>query len=86
MADLTGLRVQQIRVDSHVLHSVHHTVLQRILAFRNMSIDDVIDNPVAQTEVYYLWRIHNLIGRRCEAVEQQRRMTRMALGLDMVTD
>ena len=86
MADLTGLQVQRIRVDSHVLHSVHHTVLQRILAFRNLSIDDVIDNPVAQTEVYYMWRIHNLIDRRCEAVEHQRRMTRVAMGMGIITD
>lgn len=86
MTDLTGLRAQGIRVDSHVLHSVHHTVLQRILAFRNLSIDDVIDNPVAQTEVYYMWRIHNLIGRRCAAVEHQRRMTRMAMGMGIITD
>ena len=86
MTDLTGLKVQRIRVDSHVLHSVHHTVLQRILAFRNLSIDDVIDNPVVRTEVYYMWRIHNLIGRRCAAVEHQRRMTRMAMGLGTITD
>lgn len=71
--DLTHLNSRSIRVDSHILHSVHHTPLQRILAFRNLSIDDVIDNPVARTEVYYLWRIHNLIGRRCKAVDEQRR-------------
>lgn len=86
MADLTGMRVQGVRVDSHILHSVEHNVLQRILAFRNMSIDDVIDNTVAQTEVYYMWRIHNLIGRRCAAVEHQRRMTRMAMGMGIITD
>ena len=72
MADLTGMKMHAIRVDSHILHSVHHTPLQRILAFRNLSIDDVIDNPVAWTEVYYLWRIHNLIQRRYVAMEQER--------------
>lgn len=76
MADLTGMRPRSIRVDSHILHSVQHTPLQRILAFRNLSIDDVIDNPVARTEVYYLWRIHNLIRRRYAAMEAERRRER----------
>jgi hypothetical protein len=86
MTDLTGLQVQRIRVDSHVLHSVHHTVLQRILAFRNLSIDDVIDNPVARTEVYYMWRIHNLIGRRCAAIERERHWQRLVTGRSIITD
>ena len=86
MADLSGLSTQRIRVDSHILHSVNHTPMQRILAFANLSIDDVIDNPVARTEVYYLWRIHNLIGRRCAAVENERRMARLMAGLPIITD
>ncbi len=87
MGDPLGINgAKGVRVDTHVLHTVQHSPLQRILAFLNLSIDDVINNPVARTAVYYHWRIHNLIQRRCAAVDAEHIRRRAAQGLPLSTD
>ena len=44
--------------------------------FRNLSIDDVVDNPIARAEVTDMWRIYSLITRRYAAMDEQRRRER----------
>ncbi len=72
MSNLLDPTRPRIRVDSHILRTVQHSPVQRILAFLNYSIDDVIDDPIARTAVYYHFRIYNLIGRRCAAIDAER--------------
>ena len=49
MSDPLGLgRQTRPRVDTHIRHTVDHSPIQRILSFLNLSIDDVIDDPIAR--------------------------------------
>jgi hypothetical protein len=86
MIDGLGLNRPKIRVDSHILRSVQNTPLQGILAFLNLSIDDVIDNPIARIQVQHYWETHTLIRRRSERMEALRRKERMARGEPIISD
>ena len=46
--------------------------LQRVLAFRGRSIDDVVNSPVVKNEIYGYWKLHRQIQRRSEILDLER--------------
>jgi hypothetical protein len=46
--------------------------LQRVLAFRGRSIDDVVNNWFVKNEILGYWKLHKQIERTCEIVELER--------------
>jgi hypothetical protein len=46
--------------------------LQRVLAFRGRTIDDVVNSPIVKNEIYGYWKLHRDIQRRTEIVELER--------------
>jgi len=46
--------------------------LQRVLAFRGRSIDDVVNNWFVKNEILGYWKLHKQIGRTSEIVELER--------------
>lgn len=51
---------------------VVHRPLQRILAFTGLSIDDVVDHPIARNTVYGYFKLHKRIQRVYEVVDLER--------------
>jgi hypothetical protein len=51
---------------------VVHQPLQRIWAFTGLSIDDVIDHPVARNTVYGYFKLHKQILRVSDIVDLER--------------
>jgi hypothetical protein len=43
--------------------------LQRILAFRARSIDDVVNNPLVKNEILGFWKLHKQLEAMTEALE-----------------
>jgi hypothetical protein len=86
MSDPLDMGVKTIRVDSHILQTVEHSPLQRIFAFLNLSVDDVIDSPIARTAVHFHWRVHNLVQRRCAAIDAEHIKARLIAGEPMPLD
>ena len=86
MADVLGSTRPSIRVDSHVLSQVTRTPFQQILCYLNLSIDDVVDDPIARSAVDLHWRVYHLVQRRCAAMDAQRMHHRRAWGESLVTD
>lgn len=83
MNDPLDIHPKSIRVDSHILHTVDHSAIQRIFAFLNLSVDDVIDSPIARTAVCFHWKVHHLVQRRCAAIDAERMRARLAAGEDI---
>lgn len=46
--------------------------LQRILAFRGRSIDDIVNDRIVKNEIYGYWKLHKQVERTCEIVELER--------------
>lgn len=46
--------------------------LQRLLALRGRSIDDVVNNPIVKNEVLGYWKVFKQIERRSEELELER--------------
>ena len=46
--------------------------LQRVLAFRGRSIDDVVNSPIVKNEIYGYWKLMSHIQRRSEFVDLER--------------
>lgn len=46
--------------------------LQRVLAFTRRSIDDVINDPLARSEVLGYYKLHCWVRRECEISELER--------------
>ena len=46
--------------------------LQRVLAFRGRSIDDVVNNWFVKNEILGYWKLHKQIGRTSEIIELER--------------
>jgi len=44
-------------------------VLDRILAFLNHSIDDVVNDPIVKNKVIGFYKLHKFVQRRCEIVD-----------------
>ena len=51
---------------------VVHQPLRRILAFTGLSIDDVIDHPIARNTVYAYYKLHKQVQRVYEIVDLER--------------
>jgi hypothetical protein len=50
--------------------------LQRVLAFRGRSIDDVVNDWFVKNEILGYWKLHKQIGRSSEIVELERQWNR----------
>ncbi len=46
--------------------------IHRILAFTRRSIDDVVNDPIAKSEVLCYYKLHKQIRRSCEITELER--------------
>jgi hypothetical protein len=58
--------------DTHTEHVMVRRPLQRLLAFRGHSIDDVVNNPIVKNEVLGYWKVFRQIERRTELLELER--------------
>jgi hypothetical protein len=58
--------------DTHTEHVMVRRPLQRLLAFRGHSIDDVVNNPIVKNEVLGYWKVFRQIERRSELLELER--------------
>jgi aromatic ring hydroxylase len=46
--------------------------LQRVMAFRGRSIDDVVNSPLIKNEIYGYWKLYRQIQRHSEVVDLER--------------
>jgi hypothetical protein len=51
---------------------VIQTRLNRVLAFTRLTIDDVVNNPIAKNQVLGYYKLSKMIDRRGEIVELER--------------
>ncbi len=58
---------------------VVHQPLRRILAFTGLSIDDVIDHPIARNTVYAYFKLHKQVQRTYEIVDLERQWNPLGL-------
>jgi hypothetical protein len=49
-----------------------HQPLQRILAFTGLSIDNIIDSPIARNTVYGYFKLHKQVQRTYEIIDLER--------------
>jgi hypothetical protein len=64
----SGVRVS----DSSIEHVLIRRPLQRVLAFRGRSIDDVVNNPMVKNEIYGYWKLNKQIERAGEIGDLER--------------
>ena len=50
--------------------------LQRVLAFRGRTIDDVVNDPFVKNEIFGYWKVHKQVQRICEVAELERQWNR----------
>jgi hypothetical protein len=50
-------------------HLLARLPLQRILAFRGRTIDDVVNNPVVKNEILAFWKLHKQLESMTEILE-----------------
>lgn len=67
-ADRSTVPVYDAARESRVLQ----TRLNRVLAFTRLTIDDVINNPIARNQVRGYWKLSHQIDRSCEMTELER--------------
>jgi hypothetical protein len=76
MSSLNSLGLRSARLAPRHHTGVEHVVvqrpLQRVLAFRNRSIDDVVNDPIVKNEIFGYWKLHKQIIRSSEVVELER--------------
>ena len=53
-------------------HVIVQRPLQRVLAFRSRSIDDVVNSSLVKNEIYGYWKLMAHIKRRSEVLELER--------------
>jgi hypothetical protein len=58
--------------ESATEHLLIRRPLDRILAFRGRSIDDVVNNPVIKNEIYGYWKLYRELQRHSEVVDLER--------------
>ncbi|MDB5331492.1 MAG: hypothetical protein JWP03_2643 [Phycisphaerales bacterium] len=58
--------------DSSIEHVLLQRPLQRVLAFRRRSIDDVVNNPMVKNEIYGYWKLNKQIERAGEIGDLER--------------
>ena len=72
-----GGRRQLLRQESRTEHVMVQRPLQRLLAFRGHSIDDVVNNPIVKNEVLGYWKVFKLIERRSEELDLERQWNQL---------
>jgi|GEM_PF-3389382 hypothetical protein len=55
-----------------VQHVLLLNSLRRIMAFRNRSIDDIVNSPIAKNEMYAYWKLQHQIDRHSDVVELEK--------------
>jgi hypothetical protein len=65
--------------DGATEYVVVHQPLQRILAFTGLSIDDIIDQPIARNTVYGYFKLYKQILRTSEVVDLERQWNPLRL-------
>ncbi len=55
-----------------VQHVLLLNSLRRIMAFRNRSIDDIVNSPIAKNEIYAYWKLQHQIDRHSDVVELEK--------------
>ncbi|HEX8520649.1 MAG TPA: hypothetical protein VF669_00250 [Tepidisphaeraceae bacterium] len=68
----------QIPVDLHQKNEriVIQKVLHRVLAFTELTIDDVVNSPVAKRKVAGYYKLHNWVKRESEVSDLERQWNR----------
>ena len=51
---------------------IRQQMLQRVLAFRRRSIDDVVNDPIVKNDILGYWKVLKQIDRRCQTLELER--------------
>jgi hypothetical protein len=76
MSILSGLGIpspRRLRPDAdRTEHVMTQRPLQRILAFRGRSIDDVVNDRIVKNEIYGYWKLHKQVERTCDVVDLER--------------
>ncbi|MDB5172729.1 MAG: hypothetical protein JWM97_411 [Phycisphaerales bacterium] len=76
MRNLIGLglhRVSGVRSSGpSIEHVLTRRPLQRVLAFRGRSIDDVVNDPIIKNEIYGYWKLNKQIERTGEITDLER--------------
>jgi hypothetical protein len=76
MSLLSGLGIpspRRLRPDAdRTEHVMIQRPLQRILAFRGRSLDDVVNHRIVKNEIYGYWKLHKQVERTCEVVDLER--------------
>ena len=76
MSPLSGLGFptpRRLRADAdRTEHVMIQRPLQRILAFRGRSIDDVVNDRIVKNEIYGYWKLHKQVQRTCDVVDLER--------------
>ncbi len=80
MANLSSLGLRGFRrlgtEHGKTEHVMIRRPLQRVLAFRGRSIDDVVNDPVVKNEIYGYWKLHKQVQRTTEVVDLERQWNR----------
>ena len=58
--------------DSALERRVIQKRLNRVLAFTGLTIDDVVNSPIARNQVIGYWKLSKLIDRRGEVLDLER--------------
>jgi hypothetical protein len=58
--------------DGKTEHVMIRRPLERVLAFRNRTIDDVVNDPFVKNEIFGYWKLHKQILRTSEVVDLER--------------
>jgi hypothetical protein len=53
-------------------HLMIRRSLERVLAFRNRTIDDVVNDPFVKNEIFGYWKLHKQILRTSDIVDLER--------------
>lgn len=84
MSSLTSLGFRGRRLDrpddGRTEYLMFQRPLQRVLAFRGRSIDDVVNDPVVKNEILGFWKLHKQVQRSCEVTELERQWNRRPAG------
>lgn len=67
-----GARRQVQQDNAPTEHLVLQRPLQRVLAFRRRSIDDVVNSPFVKNEIQWYWRVHKQVLRTSEIIDLER--------------
>ena len=65
---------------------VRHVIvrrLSRVLSFTRLTIDDVVNDPIAKNQVRAYWKLSNQIDRQSERRELERQWNPMGLSSGM---